>query len=534
MCSVDDEKQDSDYVATSSDISSKEDVSTGSNPDSSSKKNGTVCDDDVEEGIVVDGSHNEDGGGSVIEKKVDLRGEGSGGNDGEIGRESEGTESRAESIVSHVDSIFGPDFDVERCKNSFMEKVQYGVKTKKTSSNAAVWDKERCSVCYHALVRHHQILRLKAKLHTASDWKLNAREKSFNIETKKKIKGLRKELVYGGKSFENTMLHHWKRQYRLIENTDVQNSDDIFDQYHLYKVKEKFLYKYRDQYAKVIYDEMEGRVYSLDQSFYVLLEEFEEQNNISDDGEINWVNSTMFQNNICSKYTNVTKQLARLFYDSLSEMIDSCKATEYEKKLSESSNKDVVKAKKSTSVLEVDCALNEPFPEKVIMTYNDDSNADYYLSCGIFSQDSDKEGEEIMFRYIFLCDIVSSKCSVSFVRSFEAESFYYELSLMFAQHFNGCGRIVMVEGDGRVFSESNHMIIDKRRFGPQSFRLKTFMFESNAGVSSPDDETKFIPQNNIDGTKSPNIVSLFLSIIVFSDQVYKWFLNYCYFLLIVF
>ena len=85
-------------------ISSKGDVSTGSNPDSSSKKNGTVC-DDVEEGIVVDGSNNEVGGGTVNGKKVDLRSEGSGGDDRESVSESEGTESSAESIVSHVESI---------------------------------------------------------------------------------------------------------------------------------------------------------------------------------------------------------------------------------------------------------------------------------------------------------------------------------------------------------------------------------------------------------------------------------------------
>ena len=67
-----------------------------------------------------------------------------------------------------------------------MEKAQYGIKTKNTSSNAAVWDKERCSVCYHAFVRHHEILKLKAKLNTGSEWKLNASEKSFNTEMKKK------------------------------------------------------------------------------------------------------------------------------------------------------------------------------------------------------------------------------------------------------------------------------------------------------------------------------------------------------------
>ena len=79
----------------------------------------------------------------------------------------------------------------------------------------------------------------------------------------------------------------------------------------------------------------------------------------------------------------------------------------------------------------------------------------------------------------------------------------YLIAIALAKDFNGCSRTIMLEDDGRVFIESNHSYDKTICHGEHKFGFKSYQpLSINREIDS-----QFIPQNNTDGSKSPNLVS---------------------------
>ena len=117
----------------------------------------------------------------------------------------------------------------------------------------------------------------------------------------------------------------------------------------------------------------------------------------------------------------------------------------------------------------------------------------------------EEKEEEFLNRYLFFCDVKTSKCSISFIdHSFgPRRAMSYLIAIALAKDFNGCSRTIMLEDDGRVFIESNHSYDKTICYGEHKFGFKSYQpLSINREIDS-----QFIPQNNTDGSKSPNLVS---------------------------
>ena len=152
---------------------------------------------------------------------------------------------------------------------------------------------------------------------------LSSAQKSKNSKINKKITKMKNSILFEGQTYLEMMQLTWKNRYRIVLNDEVQDEDDLFDKYHLYRVKKEFWEKYKDQKVDVDLNEMDGRIYSLDQSFYVLMREFLLMNTKTPENEIDWVKKANFQSHISSSYPNLTKELAKYFYDSLKESMEA-------------------------------------------------------------------------------------------------------------------------------------------------------------------------------------------------------------------
>ena len=405
----------------------------------------------------------------------------------------------SENVLSN-ESIFGSNFDTERCKESFVRNVNVIVKPS-DNDNSGVWTDYRLLKLYHAFIALDKVLELEEGKVYAQGYRLKSTQKTSNIRINKRVKEFKKEPFFEGLSYNDLMKIHFIPKFRLFKNENVEDEQNVMDKYHIYKVKKEEFKKYKKHYVKGSMEDMAGRFYSIDQMFYVLMDEFVEMNRTQDKNDYagDWVKVEWFQNHVSQKYPNITKQVAKIFYESL---VDGETVVEDNiPRGSEHVGTELMADLKSTKV---EIHEKENVAEK--------SFADFYLTCGILYKGTGSGTVE--YKYIYMCDINTLKSSASLVESLEVDDICFSIAEMIVRDFGGYGGTVLIEDDGQVFLESKHDIKDVG--DEKNYACKVYQRQVPG-----DFPTKYLQRYHVDGSEAASEVSWYNMICFISRVLYS-------------
>jgi hypothetical protein len=100
-----------------------------------------------------------------------------------------------------------------------------------------------------------------------------------------------------------------------------------------------------------------------------------------------------------------------------------------------------------------------------------------------------------------MCDINTLKSSVAWVDCLDLDSILFTITEMIVRDFGGYGGTVVIEDDGQVFLESKHVLLTQTE-DEKNYACKVYQRHSQGDVT-----LDYIPQNNVDGSKSASVVS---------------------------
>ena len=504
--SYSDDSNDSDYIRKSSSSESSSAVDVGNDGGTWEELNQETL---VGKDVSKESGMNDDNGGDIKDQEVVGKGStdgivqnnmeenyiSSGSRGAENGGNGDGNDGSSDALEGSVDSnenvlsdesIFGPKFDKARCKESFLAKVNVVVKPS-DNNNSAVWTDLRCLTVYHAFIALESIWELEEGKIFKSDYLLSSTQKTSNGKINARVKKFKNQTFFGGVVYNKLMKAHWLPKYRLIRNENVVDVDNIMDKYHLYKVKRELGPKYQKHYEKPSMQDMAGRIYCIDQMFDVLMDEFVQMNGtVGVNNERVWSKSIEFQDHMSQNYPNITKQIAKLFHESLAyghPVEDDINNLAFENV----GNDEKTESKNTKGEVHED----ENVLRKCI--------ADYYLTGGIFYKKA--ESGIIENKYIYMCDINTLKSSAAWVDSLDLETILFTITEIIVRDFDGYGGTVVIEDDGQVFVESKHVL------QPQTEDEKNYACKVYQRHSQSDVQSDYIPQINVDGSKSSSVVS---------------------------